>query len=128
MGDQFDLSGDFRGSFVNIKSKLENTHQTVGEIHSDDAASKQNLQQLIEQLSSALEKIPPEKHEEAEAVAATAHTLVEEAKAPQPNRTILQITGEGLKQAAKNLADITPTVLEIATQIVLTIGRLTAHP
>lgn len=127
MGDRFDLSGDFRGSIVNIKSKLENTQQTVGEIHSDDTASKQDLQKLIQQLSTELEKTPPDKHEDAEAVAVTANSLVEEAKAPQPNRTMLQITGEGLKQAAKNLADVTPTILEIATQIVLAVGKLT-HP
>ncbi len=127
MGDTFDLSGDFRGSIVNIQSKLENAQQTVGEIRSDDEVSKQELQQLIGQLSSALEKVPPEKHDEAEAVAATANTLVEQAKSPQPNRTMLQITGEGLKQAAKNLADITPTILSIATQIVLTVSKLT-HP
>ena len=127
MGDKFDFSGDFRGSIVNIKSKLENTQQIVGEIPSDDDASKQDLQQLIAQLSTALEKIPPEKHEEVEAVAVTANSLVEQAKVPQPNRTILQITGEGLKQAAKNLADVAPTILEIATQIVLAVSKLT-HP
>ncbi len=127
MGDKFDLSGDFRGSIVNIKSQLQNVQQTVGEIHSADPVSKRELQNLIEQLSGALEKIPPEKHEDAEAVAATAKALVEQAKAPHPNRTLLQISGEGLKQAAQNLADVAPAVLTIATQVVLAISKFT-HP
>ena len=36
MGDKFDLSGDFRGSIVNIKSELKNVQQTVGEINTAD--------------------------------------------------------------------------------------------
>jgi hypothetical protein len=48
---------------------------------------------------------------------------VDKAQAEQPNKTSLQISGEGLKKAAQNLADIMPTVLTIATQIVTTIAR-----
>lgn len=124
MGDRFDLSGDFRGSIVNIQSELRNVQQSIGEIQTTDQSSKEELQKLIEQLSAALEKIPVEKKEEAEAVAASAKVLVDQAKAPKPNKTMLQISGEGLKQAAKNLADVTPLVLAIATQIVLTVGKL----
>ncbi len=38
---------------------------------------------------------------------------------------MLRITGEGLKQAASNLAEVMPAVVTIASQIVMTIGRLT---
>lgn len=124
MSDKFTLSGDFRGSIVNIKSELQNVQQTVGQIQTDDSDAKQDLQQLIQQLSDELEKTPPEKKEEAEAVSATAKALVEQAKAEKPNHTMLQITGEGLKQAAKNLVDVAPTVINIATQIVLAISRI----
>jgi hypothetical protein len=37
---------------------------------------------------------------------------------------MIQITGEGLKQAAKNLLDVTPMVISIATQIVLAVGKI----
>ena len=37
---------------------------------------------------------------------------------------MIQITGEGLKQAAKSLANVMPTILAIATQIVTTISKL----
>jgi cysteinyl-tRNA synthetase len=124
MSDKFTLSGDFRGSIVNIKSQLHNVQQTVGQIKTDDLDTKKELQSLIQQLSDELAKTPPEKKEAAEAVSETAKALVEQAKAEKPNQTMLQITGEGLKQAAKNLVDVAPAVINIATQIVLAIGRI----
>ncbi len=128
MSDKFNLSGDFRGSIVNIKSELRNVQQTVQQIQTEDNAAKEDLQKLIQQLADELEKTPPEKKEEAEAVSATAKQLVEQAKADKPNQTMLKITGEGLKQAAKNLVDVAPAVINIATQIVLAIGRIAGGP
>jgi len=124
VSDTFNLSGDFRGAIVNIKSTLRDVEQTVGDIRTQDGASKAELQQLIQQLSQALEKAPPQQAEAAQAVAETAKSLVDQAAAAKPNKTMLQITGEGLKQAAQNLADVMPTVLTIATQIVATVVRL----
>ena len=53
-----------------------------------------------------------------QAVATLTETMVEQATAEKPNKAVLQITGEGLKKAAKNIADVLPTVLGIATKIV----------
>src|SRR5574341_871269 len=124
MGDTFNMSGDFRGAIVNIKSTLRDVQQSVGDIRTQDGASKAELQQLIQQLSQALENAPPQKAEAAQAVAETAKSLVDQAVAAKPNKTMLQITGEGLKQAAQNLADVMPAVLAISTQIVTAITRL----
>lgn len=124
MGDSYNLSGDFRGAILNIKSTLRNVQQSIGEIPTADEAAKQELHRLIEELNQALEQVPPEKEEDAEAVAQTAEALVESAKAEKPNKTMIQITGEGLKQAAKNLAEVTPAVLSIASQIVLTVIKI----
>lgn len=125
MPDQYNLSGDFRGAILNIESTLENVQQTVGQMQAGDEDSRRELQQLIGQLSKALSAtVPAEKKEQVEAVAVTAKALVEQAKEAKPNRTMLQITGEGLKQAAQNVADVLPTVLSIATQIVLAVGKM----
>ena len=126
MSDTFRMSGDFRGAILNIKSTLKNVQQVVGEIHTGDEDAKKELVSLFEKLSNELEKTPVEKKDEAQAVAETAKILVDQAKAPQPNRTLLQITGEGLKAAAKNLAEVIPSILPIATQIVMSIGKMTA--
>ncbi len=123
-GDTFTMSGDFRGAIVNIKSTLTNVSQTVGALPGADESTKDELKQLIQQLSQALEQAPPDKVEEAEAVAKSAELLVQTANEEKPNKTMVQITGEGLKQAAKNIAEVMPTVLTIATQIVTTVAKL----
>ena len=126
MADRFNLSGDFRGAILNIKSTLTNVQQSIGEIPTEDEATRQDLEKLIGQLSEALQKVPAEKQEQAQAVAETAKVLVDTAKAEKPNRTMLQISGEGLKQAAQNLAEVMPAVVGIAGQIVMTVAKLTS--
>ncbi len=125
MADRFDMSGDFRGAIINIKSTLTNVQQSIGDIPTHDETARKELETLIGQLSEALQKVPAEQQEQAQAVAETAKVLVDTAKAEKPNKTMLQISGEGLKQAAQNLAGVMPTVLTIASQIVMTIAKLT---
>jgi hypothetical protein len=124
MGDQFNLSGDFRGAILNIHSTLRNVEQYINEIHTDNVDAREELSQLIAQLSHALQNVPEPRQEEAEAVAETARQLVETAKSEKPNQTLLQISGQGLKEAAQNLADVAPAVVTIATQIVAAVMRL----
>jgi hypothetical protein len=114
------MSGDFSGAILNIKSTLTNVAQSVGSSPHGDAATKAQLQALIEQLSAELQKAPPELASEAEAVAETAKTAVEQATKAQPNKTLVQISAEGLKQAAQNLA----AVLPIATQIAEVVRKM----
>lgn len=124
MPDRFNMSGDFRGAIINIKSTLTNVQQSVGEIRTDDQAARKELEKLIGQLSEALQKVPEDNQEHAEAVAETAKVLVDTAKAEQPNKTMVKITGEALKQAAQNLAGVMPIVVQIAGQITLTVAKL----
>ena len=126
MPDQFSMSGDFRGAFINIKSTLTNVQQSIGDISTADEETRRELEKLIEQLNEALQKVPAEEQESAEAVAETAKTLIDAAKAEKPNRTLLQITGEGLKKAAHDLVRATPVVVHVAGQIVDTVLKLTA--
>ncbi len=123
-GDTFKLSGDFRGAMVNIKSTLTNVSQSVGSIPHADEASKDELKNLIQQLQEALEKSPPEKAEEAEAVAKSAEQLVELASQEKPNKTLLQVAGEGLKKTAETLAEFLPTAVTITTNIVAIVSKL----
>jgi hypothetical protein len=123
-GDQFTMSGDFRGAILNIKSTLENVSQSIGAAPHGDAATKAQLQELITQLSAALQQAPPEKTSEAEAVAETAKAAVEQATKEKPNRTLVQISAEGLKQAAQNLASVLPAVLPIAQKIAEAVQRM----
>jgi hypothetical protein len=92
-----------------------------------DPSTKAELDKLISKLDEALQQVPPDKAEDAEAVAQSAEALVETASQEKPNKTMVEITGEGLKKAAQNLADVAPIVLTIATQIVDTVVKLVAQ-
>ena len=127
MPDRFSMSGDFRGAFINIKSTLTNVQQSIGDISTDDPDTRKELEKLIEQLNDALQKLPGEKQDDAQAVAETAKALVDVAKAEKPNKTMLEITGEGLKKAAQNLSDVMPVLLPLASQIVMTVMKLTGR-
>ena len=123
--DKISQSGDFRGAIVNVASHLQQVRQSIGAIPHADEASKAELAQLVQQLQEALAQVPADKQEEAEAVAIATKDLVEKAQAEKPNRASIQISGEGLKKAAENLAGVMPTVLTIAGQIVTAIVRFT---
>lgn len=122
--DTFNMSGDFRGAILNLKSDLQDVTQTIGSIPQADGATKEELEKLVKALFDELQKAPVEKVEEAEAIVDLTKDLVDKAAVQKPNKTTLQITGEGLKQAAQNIADVMPTVLSIATKIVAAIGML----
>ena len=125
VGDTINLSGDFRGAILNIKSTLREVQQSVGEIQAAGPAQVQELQGLIEALTQALERIPQEKEEQAQAVAETAKQLVDSAKEETPNKTMIRITGESLKQAAQNLAEAAPAVIALTSQIVMAVLKIT---
>lgn len=121
-GDTY--SGDFRGAILNVKSTLNNVQQTIGGMSSANPSEKQQLQDLVNKLEQALTNVPEANDEDAEAVSQTTEALVTMAADEKPNKTMLKITGEGLKQAAQNLANIMPEVLTIATGIVATVGKI----
>jgi hypothetical protein len=120
-----ELSGDFRGANVNVGANLKKVRQAAGRVTAADPAEKERLQQLIGQLEAALKQVPADRAADAETVSSITETLVTAAAAEKPNRTLLKITGEGLKEAAEGLAAIAPAVLSIATQVVAAVGRMT---
>jgi septation ring formation regulator EzrA len=124
MADRINMSGDFRGAVVNIKSTLTNVQQSVGDIRTDDQNAREELETLIGQLSEALQKVPAKNQEHAEAVAETAKALVDTAKAEKPNKTLVQVTAQGLKLAAQNLAEVMPSVVTLATRIAVIVSNI----
>lgn len=117
MGDTTNFSGDFRGAIVNVKSTLSNVRQSVQAIPTADAADREELERLVVALAAALETLPADRGEIAEALALQTQGLVEEAKKEQPNKTMLGISAQGLKQAAETVADVAPKVLQVAGRI-----------
>lgn len=118
-GDTY--SGDFRGAITSVHSTLSNVSQSIGSIPKADDQDKADLEQLVASLDKVLQEMvrhKPERGDDAEAVAELTKRLVDTASAENPNKTMLQITAEGLKSAAKNVAEMMPEVLDIVSKII----------
>ncbi len=113
-----------QGGNVVVKSTLTNVTQSVASTESLSADRRKELQALLAELQVALESLPSDRHEDAERVAKSAEMAVAEGTKESPNTSFLNITAEGLKEAAKAVVDIVPTVVSIAGRIVtfLTVG------
>ena len=103
---------------VNIDSTLTSVYQSVEANSYLNPSSKQELEDLLQQLQSALEKAPKENADETEAVAEMAKSLIENATKERPNKKLIEISAEGLKKAANDLAKIIPPVLLISEKII----------
>jgi hypothetical protein len=112
--DQYNMSGNFHNSNINVGSTLTNVTQSIGAMPHGSPAEKEQLQQLIAELDAVLQRAPAGKQAEAEAVATFAKQYVDGAVQPRPNKTMLQISGEMLKQAAATIEGALPVVLQIS--------------
>lgn len=123
-GDNYDFKGakiDNRGGVFGVGStqsdiRINITTNVPAQANDDQKAE---LEALLTKLQAELEEVKTQKPQEAEAVAKLNNSLIEEASKENPNPTLLQVTGEGLKQAAQNLVDIAPQIGVIAGKIVL---------
>ena len=119
MGDEFNFQGaNLSGSNNNFKSTLTNVTQIVGALPTTDAATKQQIEQLLKQLGVELEKVPAGSKDDAAAVEETAKDLLEKASKEKPNKATITLSADTLKKAAANIAAVLPAVLPIATKIV----------
>jgi hypothetical protein len=103
---------------VNIGSILTSVSQAVQANSHIEPSTKQELEALLQQLEKALQDIPAENGEDAEAVAEMAKVLIEKATKEKPNKPLVKISADGLKKAAENIAAITPKVLLVANAII----------
>ena len=115
-----DISGG-QGIAIGSGASASVTVKTMPAGSNDD---KKELEALIAKLNDVLKQVPPANADDVETVAQIAETLVQVASKEKPNRGMLRITGEGLKQAAKDLEAIAPMVVGIAAEIVGLIGRM----
>jgi hypothetical protein len=102
---------------INIKSKLDNVTQIVNNASSMPDDKRQQLAALIGELKEALQAATEKRPEDAERVARTAELVATEVARQKPDKGFLSITSEGLKQAAKTVADIAPAVIGVAAKI-----------
>lgn len=109
---------------VNIKSRFENVTQTVQQAAGWPEDRKQELEQLLAELKSALEIVSRQRPEDADRVTRSAEVVVAEATRAKPDAGFMSISAEGLKQAAKAVADIAPGVLAVAGRVAAFVAGL----
>lgn len=126
-GDKITFSGNFEGAIVNVKSTLTGVSQQISTIPQADDVTKAKLTRLVSRLEEALTEVPTEKREEAAAIAQLTRNLVAATAAERPNKTMIQINGAGLQQAARHLAPSTPDLLALATEIVATVTAISSQ-
>ncbi|MEE4356897.1 MAG: hypothetical protein V2I97_10535 [Desulfococcaceae bacterium] len=119
--DNAKIGAAISGDYANIRIDALN----FGALPAADS-EKARLEELVKELNRQLQQAPPEKKEEAEAVAVMTQDLVTKAGAEKPNPTLLKITAEGMKEAAAALAGVIPAAIQIVKDIadlVLGMGR-----
>lgn len=126
---EFNIGGNISGGNINIGG-----NQSFGDgahIEYNEGAGKtndelkQDIQALIDQLLGALQaELAPKDPEAAVEIKAEARKISEDLKAEAPDKNRLVMRGDDLLKAAKNIAAVTPAVLNIATQVVAAIGML----
>ena len=109
---------------VNIKSRLNAVQQTVNNAPSLPDAQKAEFRNLLDELKTALQSVAERRPEDGERVVQAAEMVATEMAKSKPNTGFLKITAEGLKEAAKAVGDIAPTVLSAATKIATFVSAL----
>ena len=79
---------------------------------------------VAETLGQELQTAAEEDPDKARDVAEAAHEVVEEAAAEKPDKKAIDISGDALEKAAKNIAKITPDVLLTVGKIVAFLARI----
>ena len=102
---------------VNIKSRLNRVSQTVENAAAVEDHRKQELVKLIQELTAALEGAASKAPEDSERIVQAAEMVAAEVSKQKPNKSFLNITAEGLKEAAKAVEAIAPSVLSVAGKI-----------
>jgi hypothetical protein len=116
------ISGN--NNLVTIGSVLSAANQTIQVSSAFTDTDKAYIQILLEELNQLLQNVPDDLSDDSEAVAEMAKTLVENATKDKPNKRMFEITVEGLRKAATNIAVITPPVLTTVRAIIAFIEKL----
>lgn len=116
--------GSIHGSTIFNNSDINNAGIIAGQLTKADENSRADLQQLLKQISDALENGPNEKKYDVEAVASASQDLMIEANKENPNPKRLKSLGNSLIDTAKEVVDFAPSVINLSHKIVEIVNSL----
>lgn len=123
-GDQLNMSGNFSGAMLTIKSTLAGVSQHIAATKHSDAPTKAQAQALLDQFSNELQHVPPAMSVEAEQVAKRIADALTEATKPQPDRDDVAYNLSRFQQAVERIGNVLPSIITIATQLVAVVRSL----
>ena len=105
-----------QSAIINIDSILENVTQTIGATSGLDSRQKTDLDTLVASLKADIEKIKTSHADEAQAITEALQKVVANATKPPQERkqSLLQLSTNGLKEAAELVKDVAPGLLQTA--------------
>lgn len=102
---------------VNIKSRLDNVTQIVSQWQAGADPKGQELAKLFSELQESLKPAVQARPDDSERVAQMAEIVAKEVAKDTPSKGFLDISLQGLKEAAQAVADIAPGVISVAGRI-----------
>ena len=116
---QGNKTGDINAGILNIGGTQTfhgNVTVNYGNLQNmaESDPKRQELADLFKQLEEALRQVPAEQAEDVEIVKEEAEAVAAEAAKPNPSKKRLEIKGESLMKAAKNLLAVSPIAVQIA--------------
>jgi hypothetical protein len=103
-------------AIINIDSALSNVTQTIGTAPGLDSAQKSQLEALVQSLKADLAKLKASHADETKEITEALEKAVANAAKPPLERkqSLLQLSANGLKEAAELVKDVAPSILTTA--------------
>lgn len=115
-GSQYNLSGNFTGSFLNIDAQMRGITQRIDSAPGDEMAGRAELLQLVAGLQAALEQLPPDERERADGLLHRLTGLMTELD--RGDREMILLLGESLLRAAQPFEALGGTIPDLVDRIV----------
>lgn len=106
-------TGNVSGGVVNIGGDMNVSYGGAG------GDARQQLEAQIAELRRALDELRQSHPDDVEVVETLVGEAESEAKKPQPNKKLLEIKGNSLKEAAENLLSVAPIAVKIAKTLLM---------
>jgi hypothetical protein len=103
---------------INMNSWLRDVNQTIQNSPALPSEDQKALQKLMAELTLALKPASETQPDDAAAVVKYAKDTTDELSRPKPRKGLLDVSLNGLKEAAKAVALAAPTILTVVGQIV----------
>ena len=115
------ISGNVNAGNLNTGNQTfhGNLTITMGTMPAASEDVRATLKQQIEDLLAELAKQPEDQTRDVKEVKMAAEDAVSEADKPEPDKERLQIRGDKLIEAAKNLAAVAPIAVKIAKTLMM---------